>query len=389
MTEAVDGLIALARIAQRHPVLRAQLVSTAAAATAANLDALEPLEGGPEFGRAVRALLEPERQGLRCGASWGVEQNQCLPGWREAPALVLQLVQRYLPLDLDALERSHAAVVAQRDARVETIRGTIVDGEQRRQFDFWLTAGRRAVQAQEDHNYHIDSATNALLHRAIAECGRRLAGAGAITRADDVWWLREHEVLAAVRGLGDAADAAVATAESTPSHWTALVEAHKALHAWQRSLRAPAWLGAPAVPKPAPAGAASTPNGSSQGVGANANAAPDPLPPALLVKGQPAAAGVRTGLVRVLRHDAPDADAPALGPDAVLVARQAGALWGPLAPATAAVVLEVGSPFMHIMAVCREYGVPGVVNAKGATVSLQDGQRVIVDGTNGWVLAAE
>jgi rifampicin phosphotransferase len=93
--------------------------------------------------------------------------------------------------------------------------------------------------------------------------------------------------------------------------------------------------------------------------------------------------------VRVVRYDAPDADIPVIGPGEVLVAHQAGALWGPLAPATAAIVLEVGAPFMHIMSVCREYGIPGVVNAKGATERLREGQRVTVDGAKGWVLDAD
>jgi phosphohistidine swiveling domain-containing protein len=41
------------------------------------------------------------------------------------------------------------------------------------------------------------------------------------------------------------------------------------------------------------------------------------------------------------------------------------------------------------MLTCREYGVPGVFQAKQATQVLRDGQRVTVDGTNGWVLPAE
>jgi rifampicin phosphotransferase len=92
--------------------------------------------------------------------------------------------------------------------------------------------------------------------------------------------------------------------------------------------------------------------------------------------------------VRLVRHDTADAHVPLIGPGDVLVAHQARALWGPIAPTLAAVVLEVGGPFMHIMAVCREYGIPGVVNAKDATTRLRDGQRVTVDGAHGWIPAA-
>ena len=93
--------------------------------------------------------------------------------------------------------------------------------------------------------------------------------------------------------------------------------------------------------------------------------------------------------MRVVRHDDDDALVPCVQPGDVLVAHNAGALWGPVAPACAGVVLEVGGAFQHIMLVCREFGVPAVPNAAGATTKLHDGQHVIVDGTRGWVLAAE
>jgi phosphohistidine swiveling domain-containing protein len=80
---------------------------------------------------------------------------------------------------------------------------------------------------------------------------------------------------------------------------------------------------------------------------------------------------------------------PDVRPGEVLVAHTAGALWGPVAPALAGVVLEIGGMFQHIMIVCREFGVPGVVNAGGATRLLRDGQEVVVDGERGWVLAAD
>jgi pyruvate,water dikinase len=45
--------------------------------------------------------------------------------------------------------------------------------------------------------------------------------------------------------------------------------------------------------------------------------------------------------------------------------------------------------FQHIMIVCREFGIPGIVNAVGAARRLRDGQAVVVDADRGWVLAAD
>jgi pyruvate,water dikinase len=365
ITGAVEGLVALARAVQAQPALREMFATRNAGDVLAALDAVE---GGSAFRRELDALLDPEQQGLRSGASWGVEQNQVLPGWREQPEPVIRLVQKYAALDLDALATSHTEAIARRDRRAAEIRAAIADETQRERFDFWLAAGRRAVQAQEDHNYHIDSATNALLHRAISACGRRLAAAGVLDDPADVWWLREHQVTAALQGL-------LPPAHERPEHWRRLVAAQKALHEWQRSLRPPPTLGAPRPERrPTP------------GPPASEHAAPEePEPSILLVKGQPGAAGTRSGRVRLVDHRQV---VPDVRPGDVLVAHSAGALWGPAAPTVAGVVLEVGGPFQHIMVVCREYGVPGIVNAKGARERLRDGQAVIVDAGRGWVLAA-
>jgi phosphohistidine swiveling domain-containing protein len=70
------------------------------------------------------------------------------------------------------------------------------------------------------------------------------------------------------------------------------------------------------------------------------------------------------------------------------VARNASPLWAPVFPVAAAVVLDGGGFMQHAMLMCREYGVPAIIQAKEATARLKPGQRVTVDGTNGWVLPA-
>jgi pyruvate,water dikinase len=84
-----------------------------------------------------------------------------------------------------------------------------------------------------------------------------------------------------------------------------------------------------------------------------------------------------------------DALVPEVQPGDVLVAHNAGALWTPVFPAATAVVLEEGSLLQHAMLCCREYGIPGVFQAREATGRLREGQLVTVDGTNGWVLPAD
>ena len=60
--------------------------------------------------------------------------------------------------------------------------------------------------------------------------------------------------------------------------------------------------------------------------------------------------------------------------------------WTPLFVDAAAVVTEIGGALTHGAVVAREYGIPGVVGVTDATKKIRSGQRVRVDGTDGYVL---
>lgn len=355
--EALAQLIALARTVKAAPAL---LALFSAHEPAVVLRELDTAAGGEVFRRGLDALLADF--GLHCGASQGVSIGQVLPSWGEDPSLVVALVQRYLAADLDALEAAYRRSTAQYASDVAQVRDRVAGSggspAQVAEFDAWFAATGRMICQILDHNHHIDSPANALLHRGLMACGRRLVGAGALDDAADVWWLRAHQIAAALRSLGLA---------ERPD-WRRLVAARKALHEWQRSLTPPAYLGAPPpTPQPAPA------------------AAQDEAPPSLLVRGEPAVPGVASGRVRLVTSGL----VPEVQPGDVFVARDCGVLWASVLPVAAAVVLDGSNQHEHAMRVCRDFGVPGVVQARGATCTLREGQRVTVDGGRGWVLAAE
>lgn len=108
------------------------------------------------------------------------------------------------------------------------------------------------------------------------------------------------------------------------------------------------------------------------------------LPPAAgpSIEGTAASPGVVEGPARVLRSiDAMDE----LEPGEILVVHSTDVGWTPLFLVAAGVVTELGGPLSHAAIVAREFGVPSVVNAAGATVILRTGDRVRVDGDRGRV----
>ena len=50
-----------------------------------------------------------------------------------------------------------------------------------------------------------------------------------------------------------------------------------------------------------------------------------------------------------------------------------------------AVVADGGDLYAHTAVAAREYGIPAVVGARGATASIPDGAQVVVDGDRGVV----
>lgn len=73
----------------------------------------------------------------------------------------------------------------------------------------------------------------------------------------------------------------------------------------------------------------------------------------------------------------------------VLVAYTTDPGWTPFFVNASIILLEVGGMLQHGGVVAREYGKPCVAGIQGITVTLQDGQLVEVDGTNGIVRLLE
>ncbi len=69
----------------------------------------------------------------------------------------------------------------------------------------------------------------------------------------------------------------------------------------------------------------------------------------------------------------------------VLVTRFTDPGWTPVLNLVSAVITETGGLLSHAAIICREYGIPAVLNVSGATTTLSDGQIVEVDGDRGTV----
>jgi rifampicin phosphotransferase len=103
--------------------------------------------------------------------------------------------------------------------------------------------------------------------------------------------------------------------------------------------------------------------------------------PAGALAGIPASAGTVEGRARIVRN-LTDAD---LEEGDILVTTFTDPGWTPVFLAVKGLVTEVGGAMTHGAVVAREYGLPAVVGVDGATRLIRDGQRISVNGTDGYV----
>src|SRR4051794_17301777 len=106
----------------------------------------------------------------------------------------------------------------------------------------------------------------------------------------------------------------------------------------------------------------------------------DDLPTGALA-GLPVSGGTVEGRARVIL-DMAEAD---LEPGGIQVTGYTDRSWTPLFVAIKGLVTEVGGLMTHGAVIAREYGLPAVVGVEHATRLIQDGQRIRVHGTDGYV----
>ncbi|MEH2071806.1 MAG: glycerol-3-phosphate acyltransferase [Nostoc sp.] len=117
------------------------------------------------------------------------------------------------------------------------------------------------------------------------------------------------------------------------------------------------------------------------------NTPPHPLAPSALysdqiLQGIGASHGQTEGRVKVLRNLQ---EIPEIDRDTILVVPYTDSGWAPLLLRAGGLIAEAGGRLSHGAIVAREYGIPAIMDVRGATWLLQDGQRVRIDGSRGIV----
>ncbi|WP_433931683.1 PEP-utilizing enzyme [Sorangium cellulosum] len=319
------------------------------------LDALAATEG--DVGPATRAYLDLVRF-----RTTGYDVSDKTGG--ELPDTLVRAIRAAVEGD-----RGDRALAA-RDAKEKALRER-VPAAHRARFDELLREARHMSRLRDERALYTDSWGTGLGRRAVLEAGRRLAAAGKVDDPEHAADLALDEMIGLLRDRAAPSAAEIAGR----ARWRATATLADA----------PPWLNAPPGPPPpldvfpAPARRASQAvEALLQGLYKESEARNTET----TVRGLSINDGVYEGTARVVTG--PD-DFGRLQQGDVLVTRATSASFNVVLPLLGAIVTDRGGQLCHAAIVAREYGIPGIVGTREATVTIPDGARVRVDGSAGEV----
>jgi len=335
------SLLDVADVIRPHPDVVAYLRD---AADEDFLDALDEIEGGREARDAIRAWLDT--YGMRCVGEIDITR----PRWSERPTILLKM----LLSDIEHFEPGEGArrfEQGRREARekerelLARVRD-LPDGERKAaETKGIIDRVRTFIGYREYPKYGMVSRYFLYKWALLAEA-ERLVRAGVLREKEDIYFLAFQELHDVVR---------------TNRVDDELIRRRKDEFESYQALTPPRVL-------------------TSDGEAIAGAYRRDDLPAGALA-GLPVSAGSVEGRARVIL----DIAQAAIEPGDILVTAHTDPSWSPLFVAIAGLVTEVGGLMTHGAVIAREYGLPAVVGVEHATQLIDDGQRIRVNGTDGYV----
>jgi pyruvate,water dikinase len=308
------------------------------------LDELAKLAGGREAREAIRAYLET--YGMRCVGEIDVTR----PRWSERPTtlvpLILDNVRNFTPGEAERrLEQGRQAALSKELELLERLR-PLADGVRKAKEAKRMIDRVRTFSGYREYPKYGIVSRYFVYKQALLEEAERLVQADVLRDDEDIFYLTFDELHDVV---------------STRRADQQLIRTRKDAFRWNQALMPPRVL-------------------TSDGEVIAGAYRRDDVPTGALI-GLPVSAGTIEGRARVIR-DIAQADIEA---GDILVTTYTDPSWTPLFLAIKGLVTEVGGLMTHGAVIAREYGLPAVVGVEQATNLIRDGQRIRVNGTDGYI----
>jgi phosphoenolpyruvate synthase/pyruvate phosphate dikinase len=307
-------------------------------------DDLSRLEGGAAVGATIQAFLS--KYGMRCTGEIDITK----PRWREKPTALIPLI-----LNNIRIHDRHARQTLFEQGRLEAERK---EKDLLSRLQALPGGGRKAKKAQRmirllrnfigyrEYPKYTFIQRYDIYKEALLREAEGLVQQGILREKTDVYYLTFEEFWKVVR-TGQLEDG--------------IISQRRAAHAAYEKLTPPRII---------------TSEGESiAGIHQNANIPSDAL------AGVGVSSGIIEGRARVIHR----LDEASVEDGDILVTAFTDPSWTPLFISIKGLVTEVGGLMTHGSVIAREYGLPAVVGVDLATKRIPDGQRIRVNGTDGYV----
>ncbi|MBR0600019.1 rifamycin-inactivating phosphotransferase [Sinanaerobacter chloroacetimidivorans] len=307
-------------------------------------DGLLKLQGGAETEAVIRDFLQ--KYGMRCPAEIDITK----PRFDEKPTQLIPVILSDVKLlnpgeHIVKFEQGKHEAKVKEDEIIRCLQKLPGGAKKAKKAKKRISVFRNFVGAREYPKYFWVSRF-AIYKRALLKEAEKLAAAGVINNVNDVFYLYFDEFREAVR---------TGRADQT------LIENRKNEYARYEKLTPPRIILSDGEVPSGEYNASSTPEDALIGV--------------------PVSPGVVEGRARVVSRLE---DAHVETGD-ILVTPFTDPSWTPVFVTIAGLVTEVGGEMSHGAVITREYGLPAVVGVENATKLIKDGQRLRLNGTDGYV----
>jgi pyruvate,water dikinase len=308
------------------------------------LDELVKFDGGQETRDAISAFLS--KYGMRCVGEIDITKTR----WSEKPTILIPLIlsniKNFEPHASNRKFEQGRQEALKKEQEVVDRLQQLPDGEQKaKETKQMISLIRNFIGYREYPKYAIVN-RYFVYKQALLKEAEQLVQAGVLHEKEDIYYLTFEELREVVR---------------TKKLDDQIISKRKDEYKFYEKLTPPRVI-------------------TSDGEIIAGEYKREHLPAEALV-GLPVSSGVIEGRARVILH-MEDAD---LEDGDILVTSFTDPSWTPLFVSIKGLVTEVGGLMTHGAVIAREYGLPAVVGVESATKLIKDGERIRVNGTEGYV----
>lgn len=314
---------------------------------------------------------------VSCGSGW-FHHEGC---WLTNPDVPFEYLKGYI-IELEEgreIERPFNELDKARKKLVEGYRELITNQEDRKTFDELYDITRRVYTYTENHLFWCEHYTHSIWFMKMNEIANVLVRHGIFEDPDDMFLFNWYEIPEIIYDLY----MTWAQGEEIPffDNWKKKAEKRRNILEAARKWSSPAMLGIPpkVIPDPFVIMNYGVTDETVKEWLKGLEVSPEEVTE---LKGHPASPGIVEGPAKVVVSLD---EITQIQTGEILVCRYTNPAWAPVFPKITATVTDLGGLLTHAAIVSREYGIPAVVGTGNATLVINTGDKIRVDGEKGIV----